>query len=369
MLHWTWNSLFAERWNLLASLAAIGGAFSLVLFFEAVFAGESKQIIAYIEKTDSDVWVMQRGVSNMHMATSFISDWKGERIKDLDGVSDVTPILYLNTVMQAGEGKWFSFVVGLETGDSRAGPWSVSAGKTLPDAGEVLIPAVLARLANLELGGTVSIAGRKFVIAGMTEGTFSMANSITFVTMQDLADVMSTFGTMSYFLVDASAGVDSAHLAEQIQSEIDKVTALPQDVFVRNDWDTAMQMGVEIIGLMTIIGGALAVLLTGFTIYSSTVRRESELAVLKALGFRNRSIYASVMLQAGVHAVLGFLFAYGLVLVFIPVTTYFVPQVTLHITGSALLRVFSVALSVALLACLLPVRRIVGIDPVLAFRS
>jgi hypothetical protein len=83
MLRWTWNSLFAERWNLLASLAAIGGAFSLVLFFEAVFAGESKQIIAYIEKTDSDVWVMQRGVSNMHMATSFISDWKGERIKDL----------------------------------------------------------------------------------------------------------------------------------------------------------------------------------------------------------------------------------------------------------------------------------------------
>jgi ABC-type lipoprotein release transport system permease subunit len=55
--------------------------------------------------------------------------------------------------------------------------------------------------------------------------------------------------------------------------------------------------------------------------------------------------------------------------VFIPVTTYFVPQVTLHITGSALLRVFAVALSVALLACLLPVRRIVGIDPVLAFRS
>lgn len=80
MLRWAWKSLIIEPWYLLTSVSAIGGAFALVLFFEAVFAGESRQIVAYVRHSNADVWVMQRGVSNMHMATSFIWDWKADSI-------------------------------------------------------------------------------------------------------------------------------------------------------------------------------------------------------------------------------------------------------------------------------------------------
>lgn len=369
MLQWTWKSLIAEPWHLLASVAAIGGAFALVIFFEAVFAGESKQIVAYLRHSNPQVWVMQRGVSNMHMETSFVPDWKADRIARLPGVSKVTPILYLNTVMRAGDGNWFSFVVGLERDNPRAGPWAIAKGKRQPGPGEALVPAVLARLAGFELGDSVSIGGRSFVVAGLTEGTFSMANSVTFITMPDLAEIMSSFGTMSYFLVDATPEVDAAALAERIKNEVEKVNAVPNEEFIRNDWSVAIQMGVEIIALMTVIGGALAVLLTGFAIYSNTSRKERELAVMKALGFRNRTIYASVMMQASAMALLGFLLATGLVLLATPITAYFVPQVTLHVTPETLLRVFLAALVVAVLACVVPVRRVVRVDPLSAFRA
>jgi putative ABC transport system permease protein len=102
MLRWTLKNLIAEPLHLVASAIAIAGAFAMVLFFDAVFAGESKQIVAYIQHIDADVWVMQKGVSNMHMATSFVWDWKADRIEQVEGVKKVTPILYLNTVMQAG---------------------------------------------------------------------------------------------------------------------------------------------------------------------------------------------------------------------------------------------------------------------------
>lgn len=369
MFRWTWKSLIAEPWHLLASVGAIAGAFTLVLFFEAVFAGESKQIVAYLRQSNPDVWVMQRGVSNMHMATSFVTDWKADKIERLDGVSKVTPILYLNTVMRAGDGHWFSFIVGLDGGDPRAGPWAIADGKPLPGPGEALVPAVLARLAGLKLSDTVSIAGRSFAVSGLTEGTFSMANSITFVTMEDLAEIMSTFGTMSYFLVDAVAGVDAAGLAERIEREVPKVNAVSNDDFIRNDWAISMQMGVEIIALMTVIGGVLAVLLTGFAVYSSTERKESELAVMKALGFRNWAIYASVIIQTSAIVLLGFLLASVVVLTATPITEHFVPQVTLHITTDALLRGGLAAMLVALLACVVPVRRVVSVDPMSAFRA
>lgn len=369
MLRWTLKSLIHEPLHLVASLGAVAGAFILVIFFEAVFAGESRQIVAYLRYSDADVWVMQKGVSNMHMATSFVWDWKAEGVRGVEGVARVTPILYLNTVMLAGGRNWFSFIVGIEEGDSRAGPWTEVEGKRLPGAGEAIVPAVLARLAGLKIGDEVSIADHRFDVVGLSEGTFSMANSVTFVTMSDLADVMSTFGTMSYFLVDAEPGVDRAELAERIRREVEKVNAVPIEQFIEYDWNLAMQMGLEIIGLMTVIGGALAILLAGFTVYSHISRRERELAVMKALGVPNLEILWSVLIQSSWIVGLGFLLALALMFLATPLTATFVPQVTLHVTGPALLRVGLCAFFVTIVATIIPLRRVMRVDPATAFQT
>ncbi len=369
MLKWTLKNLIAEPWHLFASVSAIAGAFALVMFFEAVFAGESKQIVAYIDHSDADVWVMQKGVSNMHMATSFVSDWKAGSVGEVEGVSKVTPILYLNTVMQAGDKRWFSFIVGLEDEGQRAGPWAIVEGKSIPAHHEAIVPSVLAKITGLKLGDEVTIAGHTFNVAGLSDNTFSMANSITFITAPDLADIMSTIGSMSYFLIDAEPNVDASELALRIKNEVEKVNAIPKERFVNNDWNVAMQMGTEIIGMMTIIGGALAVLLTSFAVYSHTIRRERELAVVKALGVQNRVIYASVMTQATWLAFLGFIMATAMVWLAVPITASFVPQVTLHVTPLGLFRIGFTALLVALISCIIPVRRMLGIDPVHAFSA
>ncbi len=369
MLKWTLKGLFAAPLQLVASISAVAGAFALVLFFEAVFAGESDQIVAYIEHSDADVWVMQKGVSNMHMATSFVWDWKTDRVEAIEGVNRVTPILYLNTVMEAGARNWFSFIVGLEEGDPRAGPWEMVAGEALPGPGEAVVPSVLADLTALGIGDRVSIAGRDFSIVGLSGDTFSMANSITFIAMADLADIMSTIGSTSYLLVDAAPGVDGAALAARIRETVEKVNALPKAEFVDSDWEIAMQMGLEIVGLMTVVGGALAIMLTGFIVYTHVAQRERELAVMKALGVRDRAIYAGIMFQVGCITVLAFLLAAGLVSLAVPLTEWLVPQITLSVTAEALLRVGAAAVAVSLAASVMPVRKVVGVDPVSAFHE
>jgi putative ABC transport system permease protein len=369
MWRWTLNGLIAAPLQLLSSVGAIAGAFSLVLFFQAVFAGESDQIVAYIEHSDADVWVMQKGVSNMHMASSFVWDWKARKIESVDGVSKVTPILYLNTVMVAGERRWFSFIVGLEEGDPRAGPWKMAAGQNQPGPGEAVVPVVLARLTGLGIGDQISIADREFSIVGLSEGTFSMANSVTFVAMDDLSDIMSTIGSLSYLLVDAEPGVDANALAARLRADIEKINALSRQDFTDSDWKIAMQMGLEIISVMTVIGGGLAVLLIGFTAYNHVGQRERELAVMKAMGVRDRSIYTSIMFQIGVITALAFVLANLLVVLAIPLTAWLVPQVTLRITAQALWQVGATALIVSLLASIVPVRRVVRVDPVSAFQA
>ena len=369
MWYWGFKNLLSQPLALLASVLAAAAAFLLVLLFEAVYAGESRQIVAYVENSPADVWVMQRGVSNMHMATSYVSDWKATEVARVEGVARVDGILYLNTVVAAGTARWFAYVVGLDPGATRAGPWAMATGRALPRAGEAVVPEAFAAMSGLRLGDTLRIADAKFTVVGFSEGTFSMANSVIFVARVDLEDLMSSLDILSFLLVAAESGVDAAALAARIERQVDKVTAVAARQFVSNDRRMAMQMGVETIAQMTVIGGALATLLVAFTCYSLVARQRRELAVAKALGVRSGALYAAVMAQAGAVTVASLALATLLAAAVIPVVASLVPQVSLALTGQSVARLAAAGVVVAVLAGLWPARQVARVDPASVFQS
>lgn len=369
MWRWTLKNFLSAPLTLVASIAATGGALLLAMMFEAIYAGEARQVVAYVNNADAEVWVMQSGVSNMHMATSYLSDWKVEEVSDVPGVAAVEPILYLNTVVDAGGKRWFSFIVGLEPDSTRAGPWSMASGRAQPLPGEAVVPRVFAEMTDLDLGDSMTITDHEFSIAGFSEGSFSMGNTVIFVTRTDLEDIMTSLDIVSYILVKADPGIDPAALAQKIERNVDKVHALPATEFVFNDRAMVMQMGVETIAMMTVIGSALAVLLVAFTIYSQVTRQTRELAVVKALGAANRSLYLSVAMQATAIALAGVTVATLLALVLVELTAAFIPQVTLSLTVDAIVRIALIGVIVALIASFIPARQIANVDPLSAFQG
>lgn len=368
MLHWMIKTLWLQKGALFSSAGGVAAAFVLVIILDAAFVGESNQIVAYIRNMNPSVWVMQKGVSNMHMATTFVWDWKVNRIAQLSGVRKATPILYVNTVVKAGGRNWFAYIVGLTPNSSRAGPWAMASGSAVPTDGEIVLPAQLAKLAGVQVGDQATIADQDFSIVGLSQHTFSMANSIAFVSFSDLEDLLSTSGTVSFIMVDAEPGQGAEELAERIVSSVDKVSAIPQQQFIENDYQIALLMGVEVISFMTIIGSVLAGLIVAFTVYTQVARRRRELAIAKALGFRNYSIYVAVVTQSllvtAVALILAFLSAWAL----IPIISAAAPIVTLDITADALLRVATIAFAVAVIAGLIPSYLVARVDPITAFK-
>jgi len=359
--------LISQRGSLAGSALGIAGAFTLVIFFGAVFRGESSQIVAYPANIKPDVWVMQTGVSNMHMAASFLWDWKADRIAAMEDVKRVTPILYLNTVVRTGGQEAFAFIVGHLPGDERAGPWNMAKGRRIENPGEVVIPEVLSDLTGVEIGGNIAITDRSFTVVGLSTGTYSSANAVMFVPFDDLEEIMSSSGTYSYLLIDAQEGIDPKVLAERIRLEVDKVNALPHDQFIENDFAMAMQMGVEIIFMMTVICSALAALIVGFTAYTLATRKRQELAITKALGTRNAPILLAVVFQSVVLAMSGFLIAVIFALLVIPYIPSLVPQLTLVVSFGAIARIGMVALLVAIIGSLIPAWMVTRLDPATAF--
>jgi len=368
MLSWMIKTLWLQKVSVL--VGAVGAAFSLVLLviMDAAFVGESTQIVSYIKNTKADVWVLQKGVHNMHMATTFVWDWKVERIMELPGVERATPILYVNTAIKAGERNWFAYVVGLRPDGQRAGPWAMAVGQSQPGPGEIILPVVLANMAGVDIGDTARIADKTFKVAGLSEQTFSMANSIAFVSFADLEDLISTSGTVSLVLVDIDPGQDPSVIARNIEAKVEKVTALPQGRFMRNDFQIAMLMGVEIVSFMTMVSSVLAALIIAFASYSQVARRQRELAIAKALGYPNRAIYLAVIGQSIIIASLSLVMAFLIAWLLVPVLSSAVPIITLVVTKTALLRMTVVAFVVAVLAALIPARLVARVDPATVFR-
>lgn len=363
------KNLLHERGRLLLSLGGVAAALVLILLLEGIFAGTSEQIIAYPKETDAEVWVMQEGVSNMHMATSILPSNLEGAITAVPGVQEVTPIIYVNNFVEVEERQWFSYIVGLKGDAPRGGPWEMAEGVDSPGPGEVIIPNVLARKSGIGLGDAVTIMGRQFQVAGLSKGTFSMANSITFLSYNDLAELLSAPGAASYFLISAEPESSPETLAQRIRQAIPGINAMSKNAFVASDRSMARQMGIEVIRVMTLVGFVVGVLVIGLTMYTATVRRAREYGVIKALGARNRYLLALVMFQTMVIAFLGFGVAIAMAYAARPVIQAIVPEIALVYPMDSLIRLALASLLIASLATLLPAHRISRVEPVIVFRD
>jgi putative ABC transport system permease protein len=280
-----------------------------------------------------------------------------------------TPILYANAFVEAGDRSWFSYVVGLRSEEERGGPWAMVRGHDRPEHGEVIIPDVVARKSGAGIGDTVTVLGRRLAVVGISAGTYSMANSITFVSYADLAELLSAPAAASYLLVERAPGESSVELAERIRHAVPDVNAMSRDAFVERDRRMAMQMGMEIIRLMTWIGSLVAAVIVAFTAYTATVRRGRELGIVKALGVRTSGLYAAVLVHTFVVSSLGCATAFAVAHAIRPVIHGLVPEVSLLYPASTAVRLVLATGVVALGASLVPARRVAHVDPAIVFRA
>lgn len=367
MLSWAWKNLWSEPGGTVAAVVAVASAVLLALVMQAVFVGESEQIVRYLERSDAEVWVMQSGTSNMHMASSLVPESRVEDISEVSGVHDQTAILYMNAFVELGELRLFSYVVGVPADAPRGGAWRVAEGSSMPAPGGAVVPEGAALRAGLELGDEVRIADRAFTIVGLSRETRSMANTLVFVELEDLQELMSASTAVSYVLVTLEPGADPQAVAASIVDQVPNVNALTTPAFVESDYAMAMEMGVDLIRIMTLVGTLLGALMIGFTAWSSTVRRSREYAIAKALGASTPALFVVVTAQTLAMALMGFSLAAAGALLGEPLLARLLPEVALSVAAADLARMAGLVVLVSMPAAWLTARRIARLDPVEAF--
>jgi putative ABC transport system permease protein len=175
-------------------------------------------------------------------------------------------------------------------------------------------------------------------------------------------------GKTTYIVVKVAPGYPVAQVKADLQARFknyDVRTTEEWSKRTRDYWTWQTGIGAGFFG-NALMGFIVGLVIVSQTIYSSTLENIKEYGTLKAIGARNFNVYSVILQQAGISALVGFLFATlieQIVLRFKPLTLQIAnPPALFFVT-------FFLTLLMCGLAALVSVRKVAVIDPVEVFKA
>ena len=368
MLRLAFRNQFQSRLRLLLSTGGLALALLLVLSLDAIFAGLSEQVAAYIDHSRADVWVSQSGVRNMHMATSTMPATAAEQVSQVAGVASVTPIDYFTGGIDIGRQSHIAYVIGLPPDPKAGTAWDVVAGDSVPRDGEVVIDKTVADAEHIGIGSEAYILNQGFRVTGLTRGTLTIVNSIAFITDHDFDQIRRTTGTVSYLLVKAIPGTTASSLAAAINQQVPGVTATTTAQFAVEERSALATMVTDLVSIMNIVGLLIGLAVMALSVYTATLGRRAEYGVLKAVGAHNRDLYVAVIGQAAISVLLALALSTALTALLVVVVPVVRPGLDMQMSLASLVKVAGMAFAITAVAAALPIRQIASLDPAQVFR-
>ena len=359
------RSLFQDRRRAALAAGGVAAALLLVLLLDGIFAGAMRQVTAYLRSSPADVIVSQQGVRTMHMSASALPEATVAAAGRVPGAAWAEAIRFTSTVVTGSGGQQLSYVIGYDPASERGGPRRLSAGRT-PGPGEAVLDEIAAERIGVGLGDQVGLFGDRFRVSGLFTGGTNIANSTTFVTTAEFARLRGP--AVSYVLVGARPGIDLNRLQAALSAALPATTVQTRAEFARQEASLVKDMSADLMRIMTIVGFLIALAVVALTLFTLTLAKLSEYAVVKALGARTARLAGVVLAQAAWSVLL----ALGLAALLAVLVGWAVeganPSLSIAIEATSVTRAGLGALAVGAVGAVVPLRRVVAVDPASAFR-
>jgi len=362
------KNLAAERTRLVLSVVGVGFAVLLVLVMAGIFVGTTRQVTTYIDHSRNAVWAVQPGVSQMFRAVSWLPAGARPELTALPEVSSADPILgQPSDFIHNGEQTAY-FVVGYDPDSGVGGPWSMAEGRGVRGDAEVVLDRVLAAKNDIRTGDTVRIVDGDFTVVGLSNQTAALGNFYAFVSLPAAARLLRADGRVSYFLVQPAPGHTPEQAAAAIRERVPGFDALTSAEFSANSRDIIVSMIGRPLKAMIAIAALVGVALIGLTVLAATNEQTADFGVLRAVGVGPGQLLRIVAGQAALIAALGYLLGSALAYIAQFAIGDRLGDVTVAVTPAMLAAMAAATAVMAALGSLLPLRRVLRIDPALAFR-
>ncbi|MDZ7584498.1 MAG: ABC transporter permease [Thiobacillus sp.] len=369
----------------------LGLLIGVTLTMAGVYRGMVDDAKVLLHAVDADVWVVQQNTLGPFAEPSSVPDDLYRSLLGLEGVAQTGNVAYL-TMQVAHQGKSQRVMVaGFEPGKP-GGPAFLVAGRPIARAH---YEAVADAKTGFAVGDVVRIRRNDYTVVGLTRRMVSSGGDpMLFIPLKDaqeaqflkdndaiiedrkrleanpavnrpgqpgVLEAVQAIQTSSHkvnaVLLRLEPGVDGRAVADTI-ARWQRYTAYTSDDMEEILVAKLIATAAKQIGLFLLILAVVSAAIVAFIIYTMTLGKIKEIAVLKLIGSRDRTIAAMIMQEALGLGVIGFFVGKFAATLWAPAF----PKYVLLETGDAV-RAFVLTLVVCALASLLAIRAALKIDP------
>jgi putative ABC transport system permease protein len=331
------------------SIAIVGAAlvFTVLLILTGISEGFNTEAEDTVDAVDVDAWIVPEGVSGPFATVSTLPAGLAQQLRRAKGVTRAVPMVMLAQKLEREDGEIIQInVMGVRP--SAPGAPEPESGENLGGKGQ----AVLDDATDVGVGDSFTIGDRRFEAVGtVKDRTYLGGVPVTYVTLRDAQQL----------------AFDGQNLANTVvvQGEPKRVprgyVSLSNDAVV-DDMVRPLDGARQVIDTVRVLMWIVAAVIIGAVMYLSALERLQDFAVLKAVGGESRSLALGLSVQAIIAALVAAIIASVLSVVLRPL---FPVPVTIGV--SAYLILAGVALVVGIVASIAALRRVLKVDPALAF--
>ncbi|HQO54209.1 MAG TPA: ABC transporter permease [Ottowia sp.] len=320
----------------------LGLLIGVTLTMAGVYRGMVDDGRVLLDSSSADLWVVQKDTLGPYAESSSIPDdlWRG--IRAMPGVAQAANVTYLTMQVRKGGEDVRAMVVGVAAGEPGTPGWppQLVAGRQIT-RGHYEAVADLA--AGFQLGDVLKIRRNHYTVVGLTRRMVSSSGDpMVFVPLKDAQEAQFLKDNDAILMQRRRTEANPAFNRPGVPGLLDAVIATQTSnssvnaVLVRlrpgfepeqvaepirrwkrlTVYDRAQMESILIgkliatsarqIGMFLVILAAVSAAIVAFIIYTLTMDKIREIAVLKLIGTRNRTIAAMILQQALVLGVIGF---------------------------------------------------------------
>ncbi len=369
----------------------LGLLIGVTLTMAGVYRGMVDDAKVLLRAGGSDIWVVQQDTLGPFAEPSSLQDDAYRAIEGLPGVAETGNVAYL-TMQVAHAGKDLRVMVAGFAPGRLGGPAFLVAGRPIARAHYEAVADVRT---GLKVGDRIRIRRNDYEVVGLTRRMVSSnGDPMIFIPLEDaqeaqflrdndaivndrsrlaanpavnrpgqpgLLDAVDALQTSSHrvnaVLVRVAEGHDPRAVAENIErwKHLTAYTSADmEDILVAKLIATAARQ----IALFLVILAVVSAAIVAFIIYTMTLGKTKEIAVLKLIGTRDRTVASMIVQEALGLGVIGFVVGKFAATLWAPVF----PKYVLLEAGDAV-RAFAATLVICALASVLAIHAALHIDP------
>ena len=335
----------------------------LILLLGGLWTGIQSQVTTYEDHTGAQLYIVTPGTLNLFADSSTLPRAAVDQVRAIPGVQWATPVRTAYTILDLHGRKVAVALVGSLPGQP-GGPWAMATGRTPQSDDEVVVDRVLAGRHNLHIGDTLAVNGTAMHIVGLSSGTAGFMTGFVFVTHHATDLIGQASETTSVILVGTDEPVAvQQRLAATGLTSVDHAALRASKPGARHQdlRHPAAAHGRSRLRRRTLI--------IALTAYTAVAERRREYGIVKAIGATPARLAALAFDQTLSLALLGAAAAAVLFIAGRAAIQAARPQFAIVVTAADALRAGGAGLAMAVLAAIVPARRLARLDPAAAFRS